>query len=108
MARYGSLSVFLTSRSRVTVTWVNSLKSPALRTPTLTLGTGAWGQASHRSRCGFAQATPFRVWYPEFRGDVAPSCPLYTTCQTWVHFFSVGICGIILTHGIGSERQSER
>ena len=27
MARYGSLSVFLTSRSRVTVTWVNSLKS---------------------------------------------------------------------------------
>jgi len=28
MARYGSLSVFLTNRSRVTVTWVNSLKSP--------------------------------------------------------------------------------
>jgi len=28
MARYGSLSVFLTSRSRVTVTWVNFLKSP--------------------------------------------------------------------------------
>jgi len=29
MARYGSLSVFLTGRSRVTVTWVNPLKSPA-------------------------------------------------------------------------------
>ena len=29
MARYSSLSVFPTSRSRVTVTWVNSLKSPA-------------------------------------------------------------------------------
>ena len=28
MARYGSLSVFLTGRSRVTITWVNSLKSP--------------------------------------------------------------------------------
>ena len=28
MARYGSLSVFLTSRSRVTLTQVNSLKSP--------------------------------------------------------------------------------
>jgi len=33
MARYGSLSVFLTSGSRVTVTWVNSLKSPALKLP---------------------------------------------------------------------------
>ncbi len=31
MARYGSLGVFLTSRSRVTVTWVNSLKSPVNR-----------------------------------------------------------------------------
>jgi len=31
MARYGFLSVFLTSRSRVTVTWVNSLKSPMVR-----------------------------------------------------------------------------
>jgi len=29
MARYGSLSVFLTCRSEVTVTWANSLKSPS-------------------------------------------------------------------------------
>ena len=31
MARYDFLSVFLTGRSRVTVTWVNSLKSPMVR-----------------------------------------------------------------------------
>jgi len=47
MARYGSLSVFLTGRSRVAVTWVNSLKSP--------------GQADHFRRKASGNTPPLKI-----------------------------------------------
>ena len=77
MARYGSLSVFLTGRSRVTVTWVNSLKSAVF----LPGGLATVGDSVRRKNKLWAASSP-----PERSKD----SPLKCACK--VGDFAPAIC----------------